>query len=201
VNRSLVIFVCLVMLGPLALAVTGCSPVSPQVTYYSLLGSGLADKPAASPSRLAILVGPVSVPDILKTSQIATGGAGERYQRSEQHRWTGEVDRDFARAVGEQLATRLGTEQIALYPLDRHLELTHQIVFDILAMEGTLGKEAKLAVRWSLVDPKSQTARVTRRSTYSEPPADGSYHAWVAAQRQNINRLSEEIAAAIKTAP
>ena len=200
-NRSLITLICFVLLGPVLFSVTGCSPVSPQVTYHSLLGSGLTNNPTGSQDRLAILVGPVSVPDILKTSQIATGGSGERYQLSNQHRWTGEVAHDFARAVGEQLAARLGTEQIALYPKDQYLEPTHQVILDILAMEGVLGKEAKLAARWSLVDPKSKTVRVTRRSTFSEPPADGSYDAWVAAQRRNLSLLSEEIAAAIKTAP
>jgi uncharacterized protein len=200
VNRSFLILICLVLFGPVFFSVTGCSPVSPPVTYHSLLGSGLTNNPTGSQSRLAILVGPVSVPDVLKTSQIATG-SGERYQLSDQHRWTGEVAHDFARAVGEQLAARLGTEQIALYPKDQHLEPTHQVILDILAMEGVLGKEAKLAARWSLVDPKSKTVRVTRRSIFSEPPADGSYDAWVAAQRRNLSLLSEEIAAAIKTAP
>jgi len=201
VNRFLSILVCLAVSGAGLAAVTGCSPVA-QTTYHSLLGSSdLASHPTAGQSRLAILVGPVSVPDILRTSQFATGGAGERYLLSEQHRWASEVDREVARAVGEQLATRLGTEQVALYPMQQHLEPAHQVILDILALEGVLGKEAKLTVRWSVVDPNSKTARITRRSTFSEQPADSGYDAWIAAQRHNISRLGEEIAAAIKSTP
>ncbi|KAF0190154.1 MAG: hypothetical protein FD168_452 [Desulfobulbaceae bacterium] len=200
-NKFLSILVCLVSFGPVAFTLTGCSPVSPPVAYHSLAGFDLAQNPTGTQGQLAILVGPVSVPDILKSSQIATGTTGGRYQLSEQHRWAGEVNRDFSRAVGEQLAGSLGTEQIAIFPMGQHLTATHQIIFDILTMEGDLGKEASLIVRWSLVEPQSKTVRITRRSAFSEKPSDDGYDAWVTAQRHNITRLSEEIAAAIKAAP
>lgn len=194
-NRSLILLG-LAAFGLFLGSLTGCSPVSPQVSYYSLLDTQRPPSVAGARQPLAILVGPVSVPDLLKTSQIATGTA-ERYQLAEQHRWVSQVDRDFARAIGEQLASRLGTERIALYPQDQYLAAPLQVVVDILAMEGALGQEARLTVRWSLVATKSKTARLTRRSTFSERPADSSHGAWVAAQRRNISRLSEEIAAAI----
>jgi uncharacterized lipoprotein YmbA len=197
-NKFLTFLVSLIFLGLLPFHLIGCGPASPPVAYYSLVALDPAPNTSGTQGRLSILVGPVSIPDILKNSQISTGNASGRYQISEQHRWVGEVDRDFARAIGEQLANRLGTEQIAIFPMGQHLEPTHQIVFDILSMEGGLGKEANLAVRWALVDPKNKTVLVTRRSTFTEEPADGSYDAWVAAQRRNINRLSEELAAMIK---
>jgi len=150
-------------------------------------------------SRLAVQVGPVTLPDVLKKSQIVFGNTGGSFQLSDQHRWSGELDRDIARAIGEQLAVRLGTEQIALFPAGQHLDLTHQVVLDVVAMEGVLGKEATLVARWSVVDSKSKTARMTRRSTVSEQPTDSSHGAWVAAQRHNIAKLSEEIADAIMT--
>ena len=184
-----------------ALLVTGCSPVSPQVTYYSLLDSSQTTAAVHAQEQRSLLIGPISIPDILKTSQIATGGAEGQYQLSEFHRWVSEVDHDFARALGEQLAARMGTEQIALYPSTSYQEPAQQIVVDILAMEGGLGTAAKLTVRWSLIDPTSKKARLTRRSTFSEHPADATYGVWVAGQRRNINRLGEEIAAVIRSAP
>ncbi len=196
-NKPLTLLVSLIFSGLLPFHLIGCGSASPPVAYYSLVDLDPAPNTSGLKGQLALLVGPVSIPDILKNSQISTGNADERYQISEQHRWAGEVDHDFARAIGEQLANRLGTERIAIFPMGQHLEPTHQIVFDILSMDGVLGKEANLAVRWSLVDPKNKTVLITRRSTFTGAPDDGSYDAWVAAQRRNINRLSEEIAAAI----
>jgi hypothetical protein len=188
------------LFGLACLALTSCTSATPQVTYYSLAGTDAAKPAAQRHEQLVVSVGPVALPDVLKKTQIATDGADGRYKLSDYHRWAGGVDRDFARAVAEQLANRLGTEKITLYPADHYAQPTDQILFDILAMDGVLGREANLAVRWSLVDPKSKNARMTRRSTFSEQPADGSYDAWIIAQRHNINRLSEEIASAIKAA-
>jgi len=182
------------------LALTSCTSATPQVTYYSLAGTDAAKPATQRHDQLVLSIGPVALPDVLKKNQIAVDGADGRYKLSDYHRWAGGVDRDFARAIAEQLANRLGTEKISLYPADHYSQPTDQILFDILAMDGILGKEANLAVRWSLVDPKSKSARITRRSTFSEQPADGSYDAWILSQRHNISRLSEEIASAIKAA-
>jgi len=187
------------LLGLAAIAVAACSAASPQVTYYSLLATNTAPQIAAARhEKLVLSVGPVVIPDVLKKSQIATGGTDGRYQLSEFHRWVGEVDREFARAVAEHLAARLGTEQVAVFPWDQHLQPTFRVLLDVLAMGGEPGLEAKLVVRWSLVDPQGKMAPVIRRSDLSEQPTDSGFGAWVNAQQHNISRLSEEIAAAIK---
>ncbi len=197
-NRCPHKLVCL-LLGTMLLALVGCSSTSPPVSYYSLASVEPPAQTGGKHNTLAVQVGPVTLPDVLKKSQIVFGSGGG-FQLHDQHRWSGELDRDIARAIGEQLAVRLGTEQIALFPAGQHLEVTHQIVLDVVAMEGVLGKEATLVGRWSVVDPKSKAARMTRRSTVSEQPTDNSHGAWVAAQRRNIAKLSEEIASAIITA-
>ena len=189
----------LLALGLSTLLVAGCSPVSPPVTYYSLLDSSHTTPAVHAQEHRSLLIGPISIPDSLKNSQIATGGAEGQYQFSEFHRWVSKVDRDFARALGEQLAAKIGTEQIALYPSTSYQEPSLQIVVDILAMDGALGVAARLTVRWSLIDTKSKKAQLTRRTTFSEHPVDATHGAWVAAQRHNINRLGEEVAAAIRS--
>ncbi|MBI4791956.1 MAG: membrane integrity-associated transporter subunit PqiC, partial [Deltaproteobacteria bacterium] len=95
---------------------------------------------------------------------------------------------------------RLGTEQVAVFPWDQHLQPTFRVLLDVLAMGGEPGREAKLVVRWSLVDPQGRMAPVIRRSDLSEQPTDADFGAWVNAQQRNISRLSEEIAAVIKDA-
>ena len=182
----------------IALSLVGCGATSTPINYYSLSGAKAAPiKPGQQ--RLALQIGPVILPDLLKRSQIVLGVAEQPYRLSDQQRWAGELDREFARALGEQLAAQLGTEQITLYPADGHLQLTDQVLLDILSLEGSLGKEAVLIVRWTLVDPATKAARLTRRSTCTTVPSDGSHDAWVAAQRANIGKLGAEVAATIRT--
>lgn len=188
------------LLGLLALVLGGCAAPQTPINYYSLSGSmPAAIKPG--PQRFAVQIGPVTLPDLLKRSQLVLGVAEQPYRLSDQHRWAGELDREFARALGEQLAAQLGTEQIALFPADGHLSLTDQVLLDILTLDGTLGKEAVLVVRWTVVDPATKAARLTRRSICTTTPSDGGHGAWVAAQRTNIGKLAAEIAVGLKTLP
>jgi len=187
----------LVLTGLLTmLLLAGCAASSPQIAYYSLYAPGQPALPAqeAAPEILVVSVGPVTTPDILKQTQIATGGGDGRYRLAEYHRWSGELDRDFARAVTEQLARGLDTEQVALFPWDQHLKPTCRVLVDVLIMGGELGKEATLAVRWSLVDPSGKMSPAVRRSDLREVPTAAGYPAWVAAQQRNIAKLGQEIA-------
>jgi uncharacterized protein len=182
----------------ISMILTACAAAPPPVAYYSLLGTDIVKSTGQRHDQLILSVGPVNIPDVLKKSQIATDGTVGRYRLSEYHRWAGEVDREIARALLEQLAGKLGTEQVYIYPGEQYVEPTFQVTLDVLEMNGELGKEAKLSVRWTLIDPKGKTAPVARHSTFSQQPEDGGHDAWVKMQRHNISRLSDEIAALIK---
>jgi len=176
----------------------GCA-TTPATSYYSLYAPAPppAQPTAPAPATLVLSVGPVVIPDILKQAQIATGGADGRYRLAEYHRWSGDLDRDFARAVAEQLAGRLGTEQVAIFPWDQNLTPTCRVTIDVLSMGGEPGKEATLAARWSLVDPQGKIPVLVRRSDLREVPAEAGYAAWVAAQQRNVAKLGQEIAGGV----
>jgi uncharacterized lipoprotein YmbA len=183
-----------------AALVAGCFAASPQIAYYSLYAP--SQRPtagsAATGNPPVVSVGPVTIPDILRQAQIATGGADGRYRLAEYHRWSGELDRDLARAVAEQLAGNLGTEQVSLFPWDQNFTPNCRVLIDVLSMGGEPGKEAILAVRWSLIDPAGKVPPLVRRSDLRNVPAEAGYPAWVAAQQRNIARLGEEIATAVR---
>jgi uncharacterized lipoprotein YmbA len=177
----------------------GCFATTPQVSYYSLYAPAQKPAPVATMSgSLAVSVGPVTTPDILKQEKIATGGADGRYHMAEYHRWSGELDRDFARAIAEQLSGNLGTEKVAIFPWDQTIVPSCRVIIDVLNMGGEPGKTATLAVRWTLVKPGAEQPILVRRSELSDVPADASYATWVAAQQRNLAKFGQEIAAAIR---
>lgn len=188
-----------VLLSVMGVALSACSGASPQISYYTLIDSAdIAQTTAPQSSPFVLNVGPVKLPGILNEVQIATGGTDGRYQLSEYHRWAGEFDREFARALAEQLAVRLGTTQVYVFPVNPSLQPTLQVLIDILEMNGELGKEARLAVRWTLIDPKGKEGAVSRLNSFNQQLTANSHDAWVRAQRRNIYLLSLEIAAHIK---
>ncbi len=134
-DKSRLLF--LLLIGLLGAMLAGCSPKSPEVSYYSLFTTRAVKPGVAKDAAMVLAIGPVTAPDILRRSQIATGSGAGRYRLSDYHRWAGDVEKDFARALVELLGSRPGGGQVVLYPGVG--EATCQLVVDILAMEGDLG--------------------------------------------------------------
>ena len=192
-NRS---FLRLVLAALLATILTGCAAPPAPVVYHSLLGADAGAAATALADGPALVVGPVSVPDLLHNTRLATGSDG-RFQLAENHRWAGAVDREIGRALAERLAAELATERVALFPQQPPGGTAWQVQLEVLALDGTPGESARLDVRWSLVDPAAK-ATETRRATLVEPLAEPGLAAWVAGQRTNLGRLGAAIAARIR---
>lgn len=176
----------------------GCAKTSPTTSYYSLHVPNAQAGGATSADGVSLSIGPVTLPDILRQTRIATGGEGGRYTLSEYHRWSGEVDRDLGRALAERLSRELGTESVSLFPWDTHLDPRFRIVVDVLGMGGDLGREATMSVRWALVDNDKRVETVVRRTDLREPLASAEYAAWVAGQQRNVESLGTAIARAVE---
>ena len=188
---------CFLIAALLATILTGCAAPPAPVVYHSLLG---ADTGAAAEARAdgpALVVGPVSVPDLLHNTRLATGSDG-RFQLAEQHRWAGGVDREIGRALAERLAALLATERVSLFPQAPATKAAWRVQVEVLALDGEPGPSAHLEVRWTLLDPAGTGPR-TRRGDYREPLTEPGHAAWVAGQRANLARLGADIAAMIRT--
>jgi len=173
----------------------GCAGTKTPTSYYSLYAPP-AQAAEASPAHeaVSVSVGPVSIPDILKQTRIATGGENGSYRLSEYHRWSGDVDRDLARTLAEHLARALGTEAVYVYPWDQNFAPTYQVFVDVLYMGGNPGGEATLGVRWSLVDTSGERQPVIRRTDLREPSSGPDHAGWVAAQQRNVANLGAAMA-------
>ena len=177
-----------------AMLLAGCAGKTETMSYYSL-HVPQASAAASTADAVSVSVGPVTLPDVLRQSRIATGGEDGQYRLAEYHRWTGEVDRDMARALAEGLSQALGTEQVSLFPRDRQARF--RVLVDVLAMGGSLGREATLSARWTLLDADGQGEPLVRRTDAVQTLPDAAHATWVAAQHRNVGRLAGDIALAI----
>ena len=182
------------------LLVTGCiSRSAPTVNYYSLLTIeqlGDAEAIAALP-EVRLGVGPVTIPDSLKRSQIATRQHGNQYQFAEFHRWAGVLEKDIAAVLGDNLGQLLGIEKVGFFPWLHHFKPTYRVMVDIIRFDGAIDGEAVLSARWAVADDEGKDYLAGKKSEYRQPLEDASYAALIKAESQLIAALSREIASEI----
>ena len=73
------------------------------------------------------------------------------------------------------------------------------VAVEVVRFDGELGKTAKLTARWTVFKGESKELKLVRRSHITAPVNDMAYEAMVAGLSQTVERLSEEIAEAIKS--
>ncbi len=183
------------------LLLSGCiGRSSPPVTYYSLLtdqqlGGG---EPIASLREVKLGIGPVTIPDCLKRSQIAVREQGNQYQFNEFNRWAGVLEKDLTYVLGENLGQLLDIDSIGFFPWLPHFKPTYRVIIDVIHLTGSLEKgEAVFNVHWVVADGKGKTSLADARKTYRQPLENKTYPALVKAESQLVAQLSREIATAI----
>lgn len=182
--------------GVFLMTLGGCSTTRPSKFYqlqyipgtHSLGPAGMLD-PA-----IAVGLGPITLPDYLDRPQIVTRSQQNRVQLAEFDRWVGPLASDFSRVLAEDLTFLLRTDRVVQYPWPASLDVTYQVLIDCFRFDGILGDRAELEVQWSVLGNKGRKVLLLKRSSVSEPAADATYEALVAAQGRALGKLSREIA-------
>lgn len=175
----------------------GCSLRSPLPRAYVLAPASPAVLPA--PGRgPAVGVGPVMIPGYLDRTAIVVRAAGDEVRLSEDHRWAESLKDGVARVVAENLAGMIPTDAIAVYPWKTPWAIQYRVALEIMRFDGPLGGPLILSARWRLLDGAGREL-VLRAVNLSEPASDGTYGALVSAQSRLLARLSQDIAAEIKS--
>jgi uncharacterized lipoprotein YmbA len=125
--------------------------------------------------------------------------AGEnQLELAEFDRWAEPLQNNLSRVLVLNLSTLLSTDRVALHPWNRSTPMDYQVIVDVGRFEaGTAGATSLLA-RWSIVDGADRKILRVRKSSFSEPIADGGYEATVASMSRAVAALSREIAGAIR---
>jgi uncharacterized lipoprotein YmbA len=175
-----------------AVLVGACA--SPTSRFYTL-SAGAA--PAATPSNLSVAVGPVSVPAVVDRPQIVVTIGPNQVRPEEFNRWASPLQNSIARVVAENLVALLGTPRVILFSQALGVDIDYRVAIEVQRFESVPGEAATLDAVWSVIrtkDGKLQTGRTTVR----EVTSDKSYDAVAAAHSRALERLSREIADAVR---
>jgi uncharacterized lipoprotein YmbA len=193
INKWLLLLCCVLL-------VTGCiGRKSPEVTYYSILTMEQLGEvqTIASHPEVRLGIGPITIPDSLKRSQVATRLHGNQYKFDEFNRWAGVLEKDVTSVMGDNLGILLGVEKMGFFPWMHHFNPTYRVMVDIQRLDGALDGEAVLSVRWAVADTEGKEFLAGGKDDFRQPLEEATYAALIKAESQLVAELSKKIAGEI----
>jgi uncharacterized lipoprotein YmbA len=139
------------------------------------------------------------IAEYLNRNEIVLNLDNTIFQLAEFNQWAEPLDGNLTRVLGENLTNLLQDASIRVFlasessiPLDFRLEV------DVLRLDGNLGDQVTLIVQWALLETAEDDLILMRRSRYQELAADETVKELVLAKSRTIERLSRDIAEAVK---
>lgn len=184
----------IVAVGLCTIAILVASCASPPSRFYTLSPvAAPAGAPAAKSSALAVVVGPVSIPEIVDQPQIVVSTGPNQVSLDEFNRWASPLANNISRVVAQDLVAMLGTPRVSLFQQALNVDADFRVAIEVQSFESTPGDAATLDAAWSVRrtrDAKVQTGRTSVR----EPASGGGFDALAAAHSRALARLSQDIA-------
>lgn len=177
----------------------GCTR-SPERSYYSLQGP--AARPtraeAVTPSRMDVVLGPVTLPDSLDRRQIVTRSGANQLEINDLHRWAQPLPGEIAAVLAADLYRDLGrTTLVGVHGQETATgDPAYRVAVDIERFESVLGDSATVEAAW-IVRRKPPREPLRGRTLAREPVHGPGFDALAPAYARALGHVSRDIAAAI----
>lgn len=183
--------VVLLLSGVLGLA--GCSVHQPVSLYQ--LDSGNPGQPKQN-SGMSVLLGPVSVADYLQRETLLQRQPDGSLKAATDGRWAGSLSSDIDQLLLRQMAWRLDSQRVVLAPTTANFTPDVQVLLSITRLDSGGSQPAILDAQWRLIDRRGQVR--DNRIVHLEEKHEGGTAAQVQAQGVLLQRLAEQLSAAVK---
>ncbi len=183
------------------LTTAGCLR-SPDPRFFALnsLSNPQSAKPAsATTSRLVVSVGPVTLPEYTNRPQIVIHLSANELKIDDFNRWAEPLDRTVPQVIADNLAILIPTESVFVFPLSGPVATDYQVTIDITRFTAEADGMGSLIARWSILGKNGDEVLLSRKSAFSEPGMMNNYAGTVAAMNRMLEKLSREIATAIRS--
>jgi len=178
----------------------GCGMrTSPSSRFYmpvALAAPAAQPQAQAKPGALRVGLGPLRLAEYLDRPQIVTRGAGVEVRMAEFDRWAEPLEDSVTRVVAQNVSALLGSHSVEVFPWSSGSDPACQVRGEILRLDGDLGRDAVLDAWFSVSDASGRKGD-SHKVSYREP-AGSSYADLVLAESRLLERLSRDIAAALK---
>jgi uncharacterized lipoprotein YmbA len=185
------------------LALAGClgGPSGPTNFYMlsPLSPTQAGTSAATAEGRIRIGLATVVIPEYLNRNEIVFNLDNTVYQLAEFNQWAEPLNDNLTRVLAENLTNLLHEDSIDVFlASDSSIPADYRLEVDVLRLDGNLGGQVVLISQWALLETEQDNLILMRRAEYQEPAADNTYKGLVLANSRTIERLSRDMAAAIK---
>jgi uncharacterized protein len=183
-----------------AVLANGCAS-SPQANFYTLSverpQEPTGDGAPASIPTWAIVMGAVTVPEIDDRPQFVRRVAPNQITLDEFSRWGESLKSQVRRVIAADLGVQFPGALVSAFPQNMDPALTYVVSVDVESFESA-PEAASVAVLWSVKPPK-EGKPLSGRTVVSEPTGTQGNDALVAAHSRALAKVSNAIAAAIRS--
>jgi hypothetical protein len=156
---------------------------------------------ATAEGRIRIGLVTVVVPEYLNRNEIVVNLDNTVYRLAEFNQWAEPLNDNLTRVLEENLTNLLRDNSIDVFlASDSSIPSDYRLEVDVLRLDGNLGDQVTLVAQWALLEAEEDDLMLMRRSEYQEPAADNTYKGLVLAKSRIIEKLSRDMAGAIKEA-
>ena len=187
------------------LTLSGClGGASAPTNFYMLSPLGQTQPTTTAVStegRFRIGLVPVVIPEYLNRNEIVVNLDDTVYELAEFNQWAEPLGENMTRVLEDNLTNLLRDDAIDVFlASDSSIPPEYRLEVDVLRLDGNLGDQVTLVAQWALLEPEEGDLILMRRSEYQEPVADNTYKGLVMAKSRTIEKISRDMAAAIKKA-
>jgi uncharacterized lipoprotein YmbA len=187
------------------LVLAGClgGPSAPTNFYMlsPLSPSQAGTAAATAEGRIRISLATVVVPEYLNRNEIVVNLDNTVYRLAEFNQWAEPLNDNLTRVLAENLTNLLQEDSITVFlSSDSSILPDYRLEVDVVRLDGNLGGQAALVARWALLAGEEDDLILMRRLEYQEPATDQTYKGLVLAKSRMVEKLSRDIAAAVKKA-
>jgi uncharacterized lipoprotein YmbA len=187
----------------MSLALAGCLGGQSAPTNFYMLSplspSSAGTATASAEARIHIGLETVVIAEYLNRNEIVLNLDNTIFQLAEFNQWAEPLDANLTRVLAENLTNLLHDDSITVFPAsESSIPLDYRLEVDVLRLDGNLGGQVTLISQWALLEAEEDDLKLMRRSKYQEPAADNTYKGLVLAQSRTVEKLTRDIAAAIK---
>jgi uncharacterized lipoprotein YmbA len=142
------------------------------------------------------MVEPVAIPPAVDQPQFVVQVAPNRVDVEEFNRWDAPLGDSIARTVAGDLSVLLATPNVATAPL-ANFNPAYTVTINVQRFESVKGETALVDAIWVVRSATGATR--SGRTVASEAPQGTDFEALAAAHSRALTKLSQDIAAAIRT--